>query len=342
MEHDSQFEQDAANFLSQLITELERKANEIDDTLITSKIRLNESARSFRQLFSHNPGQLYAHLRNCLQFERQLSCYPDECPIVQDTDIAEIMSNLQQCHILVRSNENDNRNLHKEYENFCLELHEITKNTAQLESMAKTQDYMDHKNKVTAEQQERVNRALNQLTGKRLELVDNFRKVINLTQQIQNKVLGKYLSQWKVNQGLAGNGASPMNVNSLDVIQGWCEGLAETIWNTREQIRLASKYKKQVNADEQNLPDYLPALHTEVTNLLMNLITSTFVIEKQPPQVMKTNTRFASTVRLLVGNTLNIKMNNPLVKVSIVSGKLRAFGGYYLVQVLFNAVFFSN
>ena len=27
----------------------------------------------------------------------------------------------------------------------------------------------------------------------------------------------------------------------------------------------------------------------------------TFVIEKQPPQVMKTNTRFTATVRLLVG-----------------------------------------
>ena len=30
-------------------------------------------------------------------------------------------------------------------------------------------------------------------------------------------------------------------------------------------------------------------------------IFRTFVIEKQPPQVMKTNTRFTATVRLLVG-----------------------------------------
>jgi signal transducer and activator of transcription 5B len=303
MEHDTQFEQNAANFLGQLITELDRKANEIESTLITSKNQLNELARNFRQLFSHNPGQLYDHLCSCLQFERQLLCYLVECPILQDTDIANIMISLQLCHILVRSNGNDNRNLHKEYENVCLGL----------ESMPKTQDYMDHKNKVTAEQQNRVNWALNQLTVK-------FRKVILLIEEIQNKVLGKFLSQWKDNQRLAKNDVSLMEVN-LDMIQGWCEKLAETIWHTREQIHLASKYKKQVNVVEQNLPDDLPMLEEDVKTLLIKFITSSFVIEEQPPQVIQIHTRFNSTLRLLVGNTLNIKMNNPLVTVSIVSGK---------------------
>lgn len=44
---------------------------------------------------------------------------------------------------------------------------------------------------------------------------------------------------------------------------------------------------------------------------------STFIIEKQPPQVMKTNTRFTSTVRLLVGGKLNVHMNPPQVCLSI-------------------------
>ena len=64
----------------------------------------------------------------------------------------------------------------------------------------------------------------------------------------------------------------------------------------------------------------------------------TFVIEKQPPQVMKTNTRFMATVRLLVsqimfevffntnklsvvqvGGVLNVHMEAPPVHVSIIS-----------------------
>ena len=52
---------------------------------------------------------------------------------------------------------------------------------------------------------------------------------------------------------------------------------------------------------------------------MSSLVTSTFIIEKQPPQVMKTNTRFTSTVRLLVGGKLNVHMTPPQVKVSIIS-----------------------
>ena len=47
--------------------------------------------------------------------------------------------------------------------------------------------------------------------------------------------------------------------------------------------------------------DLLPELNTTITALLSTLVTSTFIIEKQPPQVLKTQTRFGSTIRLLVG-----------------------------------------
>lgn len=40
---------------------------------------------------------------------------------------------------------------------------------------------------------------------------------------------------------------------------------------------------------------------------------STFIIERQPPQVMKTNTRFTAMVRLLVGGKLNVHMTPPQV-----------------------------
>ena len=46
---------------------------------------------------------------------------------------------------------------------------------------------------------------------------------------------------------------------------------------------------------------------------------SSFVIEKQPPQVLKTNTRFSATVRLLVGSKIRIHLQPPIVTVSIIS-----------------------
>lgn len=68
-----------------------------------------------------------------------------------------------------------------------------------------------------------------------------------------------------------------------------------------------------------NFQDIFPALNSQITQLLSSLVTSTFIIEKQPPQVMKTNTRFTSTVRLLVGGKLNVHMSPPQVRVSIIS-----------------------
>lgn len=92
--------------------------------------------------------------------------------------------------------------------------------------------------------------------------------------------------------------APPSNANNLDIIQGWCEHLADILWNTREQIKMVSKYRKQLNVDEQNLPDFLPELFSKVTGLLEHLITRSFIIEKQPPQVMKTNTRYVVIFKL--------------------------------------------
>ena len=46
-------------------------------------------------------------------------------------------------------------------------------------------------------------------------------------------------------------------------------------------------------------------------------VSSTFIIERQPPQVMKTNTRFTAMVRLLVGGKLNVHMTPPQVNLTI-------------------------
>uniref|UniRef100_A0A336KNR7 Signal transducer and transcription activator n=2 Tax=Culicoides sonorensis TaxID=179676 RepID=A0A336KNR7_CULSO len=319
---DPQFEQEAATFFHGLITELERKSEEIvDENQITCRLRLCESARQFRTLFSHNPGQLYSHIRQGIDFERQLICYPESIGYVQDQEIQEITHALHELQKLVRANDYENKNLQKDYEIFYLEVHEFSKKQAALnnEQMNLTPEMRERNLMMMEERQQKLDAALNQLTGKRLSLVDSFKNVNAMITQIQTKVIGKYLSQWKINQGKAGNGAMPLSPNTLDMIQSWCENLAEIIWSTREQIRQVSKYKKQLGAEEPNLLDFLPQLQQESTNLLTNLITATFVIEKQPPQVMKTNTRFPSAVRLLVGNTLNIKMSSPQVKVSIVS-----------------------
>ena len=86
----------------------------------------------------------------------------------------------------------------------------------------------------------------------------------------------------------------------------------------RQQVRQLEGLREKLG-DPQNTNNILPELLGGVTELLSNLVTGTFIIEKQPPQVMKTNTRFTATVRLLVGGVLNVHMAAPAVAVSIVS-----------------------
>lgn len=114
--------------------------------------------------------------------------------------------------------------------------------------------------------------------------------------------------------------------------------MAELIWLNRQQIKEVDRLKQKLALDPPGVPDVLPQLLAEITQLLSTLVTSTFIIEKQPPQVMKTNTRwvlvsvslsnyftvtffcrFTATVRLLVGGKLNVHMTPPQVKVTIIS-----------------------
>lgn len=141
----------------------------------------------------------------------------------------------------------------------------------------------------------------------RLQLGDKLKETFQLLNTLQSQVLDDELIHWKREQQLSGNGAI-FNSN-LDTIQEWfvqticssrkivqnflfrCESLAEIIWLNRQQIKEAERLKQKLSLDPVGVADVLPSLSTEITQLLSSLVTSTFIIEKQPPQVMKTNTR---------------------------------------------------
>jgi len=62
-------------------------------------------------------------------------------------------------------------------------------------------------------------------------------------------------------------------------------------------------------------------LMKDAVEKIYGLISKSFLVEKQPPQVLKTQTKFQASVRLLVGSKLSIQMTCPEVVVSILSEK---------------------
>ena len=68
----------------------------------------------------------------------------------------------------------------------------------------------------------------------------------------------------------------------------------------------------------KSIPAHNLAVVSPSETMVVLCCCSTFIIEKQPPQVLKKDARFTSTVRLLVGGRLNVHMNPPTVKASII------------------------
>merc|ERR1712110_518587 len=86
--------------------------------------------------------------------------------------------------------------------------------------------------------------------------------------------------------------------DKLEIIKKWCEDLAEIICNMRQ---LAKQLEDLMPSKDVNV------LLLKILTLLQNLVTGTFIIEKQPQQVLRTDRRpnncnnFSAKVSLLVG-----------------------------------------
>ncbi|CAB4065819.1 STAT5B [Lepeophtheirus salmonis] len=165
---------------------------------------------------------------------------------------------------------------------------------------------------------EELRQSFNNLKLQMSNLANHHLDMIKQLKELQYRIIDQELNKWKRDQQLSGNGAH--FGNNLDTIQKWCEDFAEILWMNRQQIRQLEMIQEGLNLPSHDLTmNILPELSEGLALLIDSLVKSSFIIEKQPPQVLKTNTRFSATVRLLVGTKMNIHMSPPLVTVSIIS-----------------------
>ncbi|NWW08755.1 STAT6 protein, partial [Oreocharis arfaki] len=74
-----------------------------------------------------------------------------------------------------------------------------------------------------------------------------------------------------------------------------CENLVEVYFQLQQQVMAASA---------ELGPELLPRLLERFNEVLSSLVKSSFLVEKQPPQVLKTQTKFQASVRFLLGPRL--------------------------------------
>ncbi|XP_017480974.1 PREDICTED: signal transducer and transcription activator-like [Rhagoletis zephyria] len=138
-------------------------------------------------------------------------------------------------------------------------------------------------------------------------LITSLGKILEDYINIQNQVI-MALKIWQRKQALAGNGA-PFPAN-LDEIQSFVEALMDRI---NEIIFFCNCLLYLfVEPSVQGILNHAQDLHNV-------LIFSTFIVEKQPSQVIKTGTKFSASVRWLIGRKLDIHQNKPKMKCEILS-----------------------
>ncbi|XP_054161736.1 signal transducer and activator of transcription 5B-like [Oppia nitens] len=324
-----QHEAYASSLVTAFIQEIEAKAN-LTENFVT-KFKLNTAAQNFRQSYLHTPFILVRIVKHCLSIEsrviQQAQNYlnisnHETKPLIRDPQ-QEITQQLEKLRKNTIETDEELRRMQQEQEQFIIQFQENQKRQLTIQQLNCQPNQNIELISKWQKEKDSLDAALKykaaQIYQTRTQLIQRYSDTLTALQSLQQRVLDDELIHWKRAQQLCGN-AVPFE-NNLDQIQEWCETLAESIWANRQQMKRLADMCQQLPLGGQpsGHSDQLQNLTKQITTLLSNLVTSTFIIEKQPPQVMKTNTRFTSTVRLLVGGKLNVNMTPPQVKVTIIS-----------------------
>ncbi|EDV28352.1 uncharacterized protein TRIADDRAFT_53918 [Trichoplax adhaerens] len=155
-----------------------------------------------------------------------------------------------------------------------------------------------------------------------LTITENFTKIVDGVKLLHTKVLAGQLFEWKQRQKtLCGiENLTVKHCEELKQIQLWCESSLDAIWRTKilvEQVHAVCD--KNLMPNNEPVKPRLDIIFQELESLLCELVKETFIIMKQPPQIIKVETKFAASVCSLIGTKLNALSGLTDVKAHILS-----------------------
>ncbi|KAM3872311.1 signal transducer and activator of transcription 6 [Diretmus argenteus] len=119
-------------------------------------------------------------------------------------------------------------------------------------------------------------------------------EAVECLDQCQSRLISRLKAwRWEQHQATIGH---PFDDN-LSPLQTWCEQLFGVNGKLRQEVML--------------IGEPIPELQERLGHLLQSLIQSSLLVDKQPPQVIKTQSKFSTTVRYLLGE--KVASGNPVV-----------------------------
>eukprot|EP00064_Thunnus_orientalis_P012779 superscaffoldBa00002003_g12814 len=270
----------AKALLDQIINMLQSMAQE--NANVVEKMKLLQISRSMTS-FQQQPLQFGVMVRDMLRKERTLLrahptvISPPQYPQyressfsnMQDVDnlvfkVLEVQEVRQTMHQLQEELNWERQN----YESIgTIQQNGLDPTTAEIQKLQNHIQQLEYKVKAMA--------------TKRFQLL---KECVDCLDQCQTRLINR-LKVWRWEQHKATIG-HPFDDN-LNLLQTWCEQLLGVNGKLRQELML--------------IGEPIPELQERLGQLLQVLIQSSLVVDKQPPQVIKTQSKFSTTVRYLLG-----------------------------------------
>ncbi|XP_074835443.1 signal transducer and activator of transcription 3 isoform X1 [Carettochelys insculpta] len=175
-----------------------------------------------------------------------------------------------------------------------------------LKSQGDMQDLNGNNQSVTRQKMQQLEQMLTALDQMRRGIVSELAGLLSAMEYVQKTLADEELADWKRRQQIACIGGPP-NI-CLDRLENWITSLAESQLQTRQQIKKLEELQQKVSYKGDPIVQHRPMLEERIVELFRNLMTSAFVVERQPcmpmhpdrPLVIKTGVQFTTKVRLLV------------------------------------------
>lgn len=292
----------ARALLEQIISLLQSIAHQ--NANVVDKMKLMQISRNMG-MFQQQPLQFGMMVRDILRKERvllsttaqmpqtsQYATYPssESSYRMQDVDhlvlkVLEVQDIRQKMHQLQEE-------LNWEKQNF-----ESLQSPIQQNGLDSSSDMQKLQNHI---QQLEYN--LKAMSSKRFQLLQ---ECVDCLDQCQTRLTSQ-LKAWRWEQHKATIGL-PFDDN-LNPLQTWCEQLLGVNGKLRQELML--------------IGEIIPELQERLAKLLQVLIQSSLVVDKQPPQVIKTQSKFSTMVRYLLGE--KVAPGKPVVLKAHIINELQA------------------
>jgi len=236
----------AANLATQLLGQLEAKIAQIpnDPDKYMSKTKLSEMYEKLKGVYAENLVQLYIVVRQCLEHEKEIvSQHSAASPpgfVPAEGDIAsQIRQHLSTLRTKISECGAELDRIRQEQEAFSMEYYTFKEMDGKVQNMKQQLGEENPETKRLVKQHTSMNNSIRtryiSLTTKRGNLTSSYKQIFDVYREVQAQVLEKQLINWKRDQQLAGNGHD-VNMGQLEILQEWCEGLADIIWTMRQQL----------------------------------------------------------------------------------------------------------